>query len=464
MLSKIWWTLWKSGLIALALAAALSLAAAESANITDGLSTAELTKSHDTDASFTEASCVLITLSEDGAETTDPNAVTVSDGVVTVRARGDYILRGTWNGAVAVDEPTDGRVRLILAGVTVTSPEGPAIRSLSEGKLVLTLAEDTENTLTDSTAMTLTGGAEEDTLAAAVWAANDLSVNGTGALLVNGRAKHGIQSRSDLILAGGGITVTAAKDGIRGRNSVLILDGTVTVTSGGDGVTSTRENKPDKGWVLMTGGTLRVTAGEGADPDGEASAKGIKAAADLGIRGGTVTVDSADDALHARHIAITGGSLTLSTGDDAIHADEVLAIAGGETDIRTSHEALEAREIALSGGRVLAEAAARAVDCGGAFTVTGGTLLAAGPDAAAESIPEAEGQAVLLIAGGGSGEVTVRGADGTVLQSWTPGGTYGCLLITAPSLQPGDAVSVLAGEETLWSGTAGAVPTMPEDD
>lgn len=59
--------------------------------------------------------------------------------------------------------------------------------------------------------------------------------------------------------------------------------------------------------------------------DDSASCKGFKAGKTLTVTGGTLTVDSADDALHANtDVTISGGTLTLATGDDGVHADNDL--------------------------------------------------------------------------------------------------------------------------------------------
>ncbi len=169
----------------------------------------------------------------DDVQAIDLNAV--QSGVFTVSQKGDYLLSGTLNGQIVVEVPKEEKVRLILNGVTITSSRGPAIYETQSDKLIITLAEGTVNTLTDGSMIT----DDDDTIGAALYAEDDLSINGAGSLMVNGAQKHGIQSKADLVIANGNITVNAVTDGIRGRNSVLLLDGEVNVTAGGDGITAT---------------------------------------------------------------------------------------------------------------------------------------------------------------------------------------------------------------------------------
>ena len=157
--------------------------------------------------------------------------------------------------------------------------------------------------------------------------------NGTGSLIVNGTQKHGIQSKADLVIANGQITVTSVLDGVRGRNSVLVLDGTINITAGGDGVTSTRDDAEGKGWVVLAGGSVTVKTGEGAgavqtsansqggmggrgrwddwggwgstgtQSTDSVSQKAVKAATDLTVLGGTYSFDSGLNNFRAKGMA-----------------------------------------------------------------------------------------------------------------------------------------------------------------
>ena len=104
------------------------------------------------------------------------------------------------------------------------------------------------------------------------------------------------------------------------------------------------EGLPDRG----------ESAGSAADGDAVSdtpSAKGFKAGTLLLVRGGTFSVNSADDSLHSNgSLTVQNGSLTLACGDDAIHADGALTVSGGTIDITASYEGLEGRTVEISGG------------------------------------------------------------------------------------------------------------------
>ncbi len=307
------------------------------------------------------------------AQLIDLNAAQGS--LVTISKKGDYVLSGTLNGQIVVEAPEDDKVRLILNGVTVLSDRGPAIYEIKSDKLIVTLAAGSVNTLTDGPM--ITDG--DDTIGAALYAEDDLSINGTGSLIVNGTQKHGIQSKADLIIANGNITVNAVMDGVRGRNSMLLLDGTLNIAAGGDGVTTTRTDAEGKGWIMLAGGCVSVKTGGGAgeaqafsnsrggfggrgrwddwggmvsSTDDGVSQKAVKAAADLTVLDGTYSFDCADDGLHGVNVTVSGGAFSILSGDDGMHADQDLTVNGGSVDIPRCYEGLEGKNITVNGGSV----------------------------------------------------------------------------------------------------------------
>ncbi len=298
-------------------------------------------------------------------------------GEIRITQKGDYVLSGTLNGRIVIEVPENDKVRLILNGVTITSPEGPAIYEKQADKLIITLAPGTTNTLTDGPVLI----DADDTIGAALYAEDDLSINGSGTLIVNGTQKHGVQSKADLVIANGTLAVQAVLDGIRGRNSVLVLNGDLSVTAGGDGLTSTRTDADGKGWIVLAGGRLTVRTGDGAGAvrtqaagkgnwggrggrgwddwgtvtaagDDGASQKAVKAATDLTVLGGTYTFDCADDGLHGANVTVSGGTFSIQSGDDAMHADKDLTVNAGEIDILQAYEGLEGENVTVSGGRI----------------------------------------------------------------------------------------------------------------
>jgi len=83
------------------------------------------------------------------------------------------------------------------------------------------------------------------------------------------------------------------------------------------------------------------------------SMKGLKAANSMLISGGSIAVNSADDAIHSdMSVIINGGTFVLASGDDAIHAEDTLTVTAGNIDISESYEGLEALHIDVQGGDI----------------------------------------------------------------------------------------------------------------
>ena len=104
---------------------------------------------------------------------------------------------------------------------------------------------------------------------------------------------------------------------------------------------------------------------DGNNEKSDYSTKGIKADNEIHIYGGTITVNSYDDAIHANggdalengetatgNILIGGGTLTLFTKDDGVHADGTLTVSGGKIEITGSYEGLEGTFVAVTGGDI----------------------------------------------------------------------------------------------------------------
>lgn len=331
----------------------------------------------DQDADEGTSGATVVTFSG-AAATVDGSGATFDGSTVTLTAAGTYRLIGTLDdGQVVVDAGSDATVRLVLAGVDLTSSTSAPLYALQAGRVIVTLAAGTENRLTDAAAYVYPDSATEPD--AALFSNDDLTINGSGSLIVTANYNDGIASDDDLKVVSGTITVTAADDGLRGKDSVAIGGGSITITAGGDGIKASNIEDPEQGYVVVEGGALAITSGgdgihaetvlvwrlgdlslrtgsgaAGANAGEVAdSAKGLKAGAALFISGGTFDIESTDDAIHSDGtLAIAGGALVLDTGDDGLHAETAIEIGGGEINIASSYEGIESASITIDGGEI----------------------------------------------------------------------------------------------------------------
>ena len=172
---------------------------------------------------------------------------------------------------------------------------------------------------------------------------------------------------------------------------------------------------------VISGDWVQISSGSGSSSKTTYSSKGVKAANEILISGGSLTVSAMDDGLHANsgdaldngskglgNITVSGGTVTITSADDGMHADSALTIDGGSVTVVESHEGLEANVITLNGGTVdvyadddglnackgsvtpmiyvnggsarirTASGDTDAIDSNGSFVMTGGVVLVLG--------------------------------------------------------------------------------------
>lgn len=310
-------------------------AAQESAAAID---TSGLFSERDLDGSYDESTAVAIQLNGDSA-VCDSNAVSIDGTRITLTGEGVYLLSGTLtDGQIVVDAGENDKVQLVLSGVDMTSADSAAIYALEADKVFLTLADGTENTLSN-------GGEyiaiDENNIDAVVFAKTDLTLNGTGSLTLNAAAGHGVVSKDDLVITQGSYTVTAASHGLSGKDSVSIAGGSFAITAGKDGIHAENADDLSLGSLYIESGSFTIAAqGDAVSASGAAE-----------IDDGTFTLDTVDDGLHTGgELLITDGAFTLSSGDDAIHADGALTIQNGSFTIPYCYEGIEGLSITVEGG------------------------------------------------------------------------------------------------------------------
>lgn len=314
----------------------------------------------------------MTTISLEGDAISVAGAGTVVNGSsITITAAGTYSLSGTLNnGQIIVETADEDPVALVLNGVDITYATSSPIYVSNAEKVVITLADGTENVVTDGASYVFPD-AETDEPNAAVFSKDDLTINGSGSLTVNANYNNGIASKDDLKIVSGNITINAVNDGIKGRDSVAVKDGVITINAGADGMQSNNDEDVERGYIAIEGGTLNITAAlDGIQAETSLSisggnvtitttggsgdsAKGLKAGSDITISGGTITLDAADDGIHSNgNITINGGDIVAASADDGVHANASLVINGGNLTITKSYEGLESGIIIINDGVV----------------------------------------------------------------------------------------------------------------
>lgn len=371
-----------------------------------------------------------ITLSGDTATVSGSGAY-ANGGSVTIASAGYYDVTGTLtDGSLIVDAGKNAKVFLRLNGVTITCSDDAAIRVNQADKVFLTLAEGTENTVTSGE--TYSEAALADKTDGAIFAHDDLTINGSGALTVTAAYKHGIAANDSLRITGGKITVTAPADTIHVNDSLHITGAAITLSAGDDAIHSGTS-------VAILGGSITVNT----------CCEGIEAPEIL-VEDGAVTVTSTDDGINAcgtetsdgslPGVTINGGTVTLlnPSGRDADGID-----SNGNIDINGG---LVYISLIGDGGNCALDYGS---ENGGACRINGGTVVACGGSTMLEAMSENSAQPSLLYAGttqAAGTEITLQDSSGKILLTYAAPNSFSAVLVSCPEMATGSTYTLTLGD------------------
>ena len=332
------------------------------------------------------------------------SGVTNNSNTIKINSAGTYYITGSMSdGNILVEAGKNSEVQLVLDNVSITSKSTAPINCTTCSKLTITLAENSENNITDNEVYTTFTDTEKTEPDGAIFTKTDLVINGNGKLNVNANYLDGIVSKDGLKIINGNIVVNSKDDGIRGKDYVDINKASINVTSGGDGIKSTNNEDSELGYIAIEGGNITInseadgiqaetilnmssnptinikTTGEIATNSNNnnfnrnkfdrqipqsattnttsttdsSSSKGLKAGKEITIEDGDIEIASTDDSIHSNGIiVINNGNLKSSSEDDGIHADTNIVINNGNIDISKSYEGIESSYIEINGGKI----------------------------------------------------------------------------------------------------------------
>ena len=355
-----------------------------------------------------------VTIAQSNTDAVDDDEITYQLAGST--ADGSLTLAGSYKCTVS------------LAGINLTNPGGAAINITNSKRIQISAKKGTVNTLADGT-----GGSQK----ACIYSKGQIQLQGNGTLNVTGNTKHAIKSASYISIKNLTLNITsAAGDGISCEEYFQMKSGTVSISGTADdgiqcdlgGTTSTGETTDhedeDTGNIYLEGGALSVTVTA-------AASKGIKAAGDMSISSGDITVKTTGNGAYDSdesdakgcaglksdgNMTIGGGTITLTstgTGGKCIKADGTLTVNDGTVKATSSgsqykysssataspkaikadggmvvnggtvyaksssHEGIESKgTLTITGGNVYAESSDDAINSAGDMTISGGYVMA----------------------------------------------------------------------------------------
>ena len=430
---------------------------------------------NDLDTGYDEENATKISFDTAGVAVSGSGAK-AEDGTVTITEEGTYLVSGTVeDGQLIINAVDSAKVHLVLSGLTMTNNDGPCILVTGADKVFVTLADGTENTLSD--AGTEYVQTDSDVNAdGVIYSKSDLTFNGSGTLTINAGYKHGIVCNDDLVFTGGTYNVTAVGKGIKANDSIRIKNGTFTINAQDDSIHTSNEDDSGKGYIYICGGTFNLSAGD----------DGVHAATALLITGGTLTVSKSYEGLEGDSIDITNGEICVNSSDDGLNASSADHSSDSETQAENqdspqmqdpSSEADANAYIRISGGVLYVNAEGDGLDSNGMLYIEGGTITVDGPTQANNGALDygtgAEITGGTVMAAGSSGmattfgdsstqysvlynfdstleagtEITLTDADGTEVMSYTPSKAFSSIVFSSDELAAGD-YTVTAGDTT----------------
>jgi hypothetical protein len=463
----------------------------------------DLFSDRDLSGEYDASECGSITLA-DNASQSDAKGVTIDGNTITITKEGDYILEGSLsNGMVIVDVDKSDKVQLVLNGVDINSDTSAAIYVAGVDKVFVTLADGTQNTLSNGGSFV---AIDDNNIDAVIFSKDDLTLNGTGSLTINSPSGHGVVSKDDLVIANGTYNITASSHGFAGKDSVAINNGTFNVTAGKDGIHSENDDDDEVGYVYIGDGSFNFSV----------ESDGISAVNEIYIAGGNIVISKSYEGLEARLVNIVGGLIDITSSDDGINATDKRSTAtsqsGDNAELKDMSEnkgqeqpqgqkpdnngggfggrggfggggdpmgdTQEDANINIAGGIIYINAEGDGVDSNGYFTMSGGELYVTGPSNGGNGaldygisatitggIVVAAGQSDMAVNFGSDStqgsilvntssqneagtQIVLTDSNGNKLIEWTMEKRYNSVVISCPDIVDGGTYTVQMGDNS----------------
>lgn len=293
----------KSIAIATLISLTASMSLAYPALAQSGTQESQSVTSFQAQTSYDESQATQVTLADQTATVTGQGA-SFSDQTLTISQAGTYVLTGSGKNIKLVVEAADAdQVHLVFQNLTLEG-EGSLLQINKAQEVVISLAEGSQNALTESQA------SDDEKVKATIHSQAPLTINGTGNLTLTALTKNALEVEDDLKVLGGTYTVKAANHGFKAEGALDIEAATLTIEAGKDGLHAEHDETTERANISLNPTQLSIAATE----------DGVDAGNELTIKGGTITVSQSEEGLEARVIRQLGGDVTIKSSDDGVNA------------------------------------------------------------------------------------------------------------------------------------------------
>ncbi len=402
---------------------------------TDNQSPTDITiKKGDLSESVSEEDAITIDVTD-----SEESGITLTEG-------GTYRLTGVATDFMITVDSED-KIILILDQLNLTNAS-PAIYVKNAKKCILHLPEGTTSTLTD-TIYDISG---EDTPNAVIYSKDDLTVNGSGTLILHATNHHGIYGKDDVVIVDAKLNIDSANVALKGKDSVVLSNATLSLTAGTTGIKTSNSDDQDKGSVWIADSTVTI----------DCNKDGIHAESNLILKSGSINIVHCNEGLEGGSIYIYDGILSIVASDDGINATkDSLEINGGTITIDAKGDGVDSNNtFTMNGGTLYISGPSdngnSAIDYERSATFHGGTILALGSSGMAENFTSSTSSQCVALIGfdtRATGTFTVKEESGNILLTFDSTKQYNCALITSPALVTGATYTLEADNTLLLSFT-----------
>ena len=419
---------------------------------------------------------------DEDTDENDPNAALFSNADLTIYGSGTLNVDGNYGDGIT---SKDG---LIIAGGNITvNAVDDGIRGkdyiwIKDGELRISatgdgLKADNDEDTTQGYVIIQSGSLEVTSGGDAITAQTDVVIDGGTFMLASG--------------GGSGVWLDgeSSAKGIKGLAGVIINSGTFTINAADDAIHS-------NGDITVNGGSLQLASGD----------DGIHADTSLTINGGEVTVNESYEGIESAVITINDGNILIISSDDGINVasgvdgsgfgmnpggfgagnmppagqpgiapggqpggnpfdgpmqdvfdvsgDYYLYVYGGTIYVDANGDGVDVNgSIEMNAGLMIVNGPTEnmnsALDYMGSFTISGGTLAAAGSAGMAQAPGEDSSQNSVLINLDSSqpagSPIHIQDAAGKNLVTFTPTKTYQSFVFSSGNLKTGSEYTIFSG-------------------
>jgi hypothetical protein len=421
----------------------------------------------------------------------------VKESTVSITAAGAYVVSGKLdNGQIVVNVKDEGIVRLVLNGAEIYNSSTSAIFVEEAGKTIISLQEGTTNLVSDGKTYVYPD-ASTDEPNSAIFSKDDLTINGTGKLIVQGNYNNGITSKDKLKITGGTLDIQAVDDALMGRDLVAVQEGNITIEAGGQGIKTSNDTEGSEGYIDIAGGSFNINSGEdalhssgglhvnGGDVHINAGDDGIHAEVSIAIAGGTIDIAKSNEGIEAPTVVISEGKTSVVSSDDGVNissgdaeaaggggpggpggnqsgaaSTNKLTISGGNLTVDSKGDGLDSNgSIAMTGGTVIVNGPIEnnngSLDYDGTFEMTGGFLVAAGSSGMAQATSEKSTQSGVLMTYTKTQQagaiVHLEDSEGNTIITFAPSKNYQSVFVSSPTIKKDAAYTLSSGGTSTGS-------------